>query len=240
MDMASTRNAPSRIVVVEDDPDIAGILRDALNKQGFRAVAVHDGARALDAVRREPPDLVLLDLMLPDMSGLEVLKALKRRPETEGVRVIVVSARAEELDRVLALELGAEDYVTKPFSPRELMLRVKAVLQRQGPAVERESSTIAVGPIEIDPEMHRASVSGESLQLTLTEFKLLSELVRAAGRVRTREALLTEVWGYESDVLSRTVDTHVRRLRSKLGPAAAWLETVRGVGYRIQEPAPER
>jgi two-component system phosphate regulon response regulator PhoB len=205
----------------------------------FRATATNDAQTALEAVRREPIDLVILDLMLPDMSGLEVLKMLKRDEQTAGVRVIVVSARTEEVDRVLAFEFGADDYVTKPFSPRELMLRVKAVLQRTTPKVEKPREYLTVGPIQIDMAMHEARVQGRALKLTLTEFKLLAELVRASGRVRSREVLLSEVWGYDSEVLSRTVDTHVRRLRSKLGPAADWLETIRGVGYRIQKPANE-
>jgi two-component system phosphate regulon response regulator PhoB len=227
-----------RVVVVEDEPDIADFLRDALRKEGFRASVANDAQSALEAVRREPADLVILDLMLPDMSGLEVLKQLKRDDQTEETRIIVVSARTEEVDRVLAFEFGADDYVTKPFSPRELMLRVKAVLQRSATqAAEAPKECLTVGPIQIDMGMHEARVEGKPLKLTLTEFRLLAELVRAAGRVRSREVLLSEVWGYDSEVLSRTVDTHVRRLRSKLGPAADWLETVRGVGYRIQQPA---
>jgi len=229
----------ARIVVVEDEPDIAAFLRDALRKEGFQATAAHEAQQALESIRREPVDLVILDLMLPDMSGLELLKQLKRHEETAGARVIVVSARTEEVDRVLAFEFGADDYVTKPFSPRELMLRVKAVLQRAKPAVERPGDPIGVGPIQIDMEMHEARVHGKPIQLTLTEFRLLAELVRAAGRVRSRGALLSEVWGYDSEVMSRTVDTHVRRLRNKLGTAADWLDTVRGIGYRIQEPGSE-
>jgi two-component system phosphate regulon response regulator PhoB len=227
----------SRIVVVEDEPDIADFLRDALRKEGYRASVAGNAQQALEAIRQEPVDLVILDLMLPDMSGLEVLKQLKRYDETSSVRVIVVSARSEELDRVLAFEFGADDYVTKPFSPRELMLRVKAVLQRS-PSLEEpsESNVVEAGPIQIDTEMHEAKVHGRPIQLTLTEFRLLAELVRASGRVRSREALLSEVWGYDSEVMSRTVDTHIRRLRNKLGKAASWLDTVRGIGYRIQDP----
>ena len=192
--------------------------------------------RRSELLRREPADLVILDLMLPDMSGLEVLKQLKRHEETAFARVIVVSARSEELDRVLAFEFGADDYVTKPFSPRELMLRVKAVLQRAQGASDKPGESIGAGPIEIDTAMHEARVDGRAIQLTLTEFRLLEELVRAGGRVRSRESLLSQVWGYDSEVMSRTVDTHVRRLRSKLGRAAGWLDTVRGIGYRIQDP----
>jgi two-component system phosphate regulon response regulator PhoB len=231
-----TKRAAARVVVVEDEPDIATFLRDALRREGFRASAAFDAQEALELLRREPADLVILDLMLPDMSGLEVLKQLKRHEETAFARVIVVSARSEELDRVLAFEFGADDYVTKPFSPRELMLRVKAVLQRAQAASDKPGESIGAGPIVIDTAMHEARVDGRPIQLTLTEFRLLEELVRAGGRVRSRESLLSQVWGYDSEVLSRTVDTHVRRLRSKLGRAAGWLDTVRGIGYRIQDP----
>jgi len=233
--------APARVVVAEDEPDIADLLGDSLRREGFRVAVARDGQAALEELRREPADLVLLDLMLPDMSGLEVLKQMKRNEVLARARVIVLTARRDEVDRILGFELGADDYVTKPFSPRELMLRVRAVLQRtDAEPVGRRSELLVAGPISIDLEQHEARVDGRPLPLTLTEFRLLSELVRAAGRVRSREALLSDVWGYDSEVLSRTVDTHVRRLRSKLGRAAAWLTTVRGIGYRVQDPDPDR
>jgi two-component system phosphate regulon response regulator PhoB len=229
----------ARVVVVEDEPDIADLLGNSLRRDGFRVAVARDGHAALEELQREPPDLVLLDLMLPDMSGLEVLKQMKRNGDLARSRVIVLTARRDEVDRILGFELGADDYVTKPFSPRELMLRVRAVLQRsESEPLERRPELRVAGPITIDPEQHEARVDGKVLPLTLTEFRLLSELVRAAGRVRSREALLTDVWGYDSEVMSRTVDTHVRRLRSKLGRAAGWLTTVRGIGYRIQDPGP--
>ncbi|HXV76725.1 MAG TPA: response regulator transcription factor [Candidatus Polarisedimenticolaceae bacterium] len=237
--MMNAKTQSARVVVVEDEPDIAEFLRGALTKDGFRATAETTAQGALAAIRRDNVDLVILDLMLPDMSGLELLKMLKRDEATAGARVIVVSARTEEVDRVLAFEFGADDYVTKPFSPRELMLRVKAVLQRSAEAGPRPEELITAGPIEIDMQMHEARVEGRPIKLTLTEFRLLAELVRASGRVRSREALLSEVWGYDSEVMSRTVDTHIRRLRNKLGNAANWLDTVRGIGYRIQPPGPE-
>jgi two-component system, OmpR family, phosphate regulon response regulator PhoB len=227
----------ARIVVVEDEPDIGTILEATLRQEGFGVTLARDGQSALDTFAAGLPDLVLLDLALPDMSGLDVLKALRRSAHNDAVRVIVLTAKAGELDRILGLELGADDYVTKPFSLRELVLRVRAVLQRGTPEVAPiEPAVLHAGPIRVDLDRHEAHVRGETLRLTLTEFRLLAELVRAAGRVRSRDRLLADVWGYDSEVLSRTVDTHVRRLRSKLGPASGWLDTVRGVGYRILDP----
>jgi two-component system phosphate regulon response regulator PhoB len=228
------------VLVVEDEPDIAELLQYVLAQEGFRVEAAHDGRTALERARRLQPSLVVLDLMLPEMSGMEVLKGIRGAPETRGARVILLTAKTDELDRVLGFELGADDYVTKPFSPRELVLRAKAVLKRGIEPEPLEGARIRSGPIEVDLENHVALIQGKALRLTLTEFRLLADLVRARGRVRSREALLAEVWGYDAEVLSRTVDTHVRRLRHKLGPAAAWLVTVRGVGYRVQDPAAER
>ena len=228
-----------RLLVVEDERDIAELLRHVLAKEGFQVGVAHDGLTALEAVRREPPDLVVLDWMLPELSGIDVLKEIRTRGETRGVPVILLTARRDEIDRVLGFELGADDYVTKPFSARELVLRIRALLKRGEGRDARAGASVRLGPIEIVPEDHRALVDGAPLTLTVTEFRLLEDLIRARGRVRTRETLLSEVWGYDSEVLSRTVDTHVRRLRTKLGPAADWLVTVRGVGYRIQDPASE-
>lgn len=227
------------VLVVEDEPDIAELLRYVLTQEGFKVEIAADGRIALERARHVHPSVVVLDLMLPEVPGMEVLKALKRAPETRGARVILLTAKKDELDRVLGFELGADDYVTKPFSPRELVLRVKAVLKRGEESEVAEPGRVRCGPIEIDLDNHVAQVQGRVLRLTLTEFRLLADLVRARGRVRSRESLLSEVWGYDSDVLSRTVDTHVRRLRHKLGPASAWLVTVRGVGYRVQDPAAE-
>ena len=228
------------VLVVEDDLDIATMIEHHLTKEHYRSTVVHSGRDGLDSLHSAPPDAVLLDLMLPDMSGLELLKQLRRAPETQRIPVVVLTAKKDEVDRILGFELGADDYVTKPFSPRELVLRIRAVLQRTDGELSASPTNsdgrLEVGPISIDLAQHRVEVDGEPIELTLTEFKLLQELVRARGRVRSREGLLSEVWGYDSEVLSRTVDTHVRRLRSKLGPAARWLSTVRGLGYRIQSP----
>lgn len=225
------------ILVVDDERDIAEVLRHVLAQEGFRVTTAPDGRSALDAARRDRPDLIILDLMLPEVPGLEVLKMLRSGEGTRSIPVLLLTARREEVDRVLGFELGADDYVTKPFSPREVVLRVRAHLKRLAAARSGpETGKLETGPIVVDLETHEVRVEGEQVHLTITEFRLLADLVNARGRVRTREALLSEVWGYDSEVLSRTVDTHVRRLRGKLGPAADWLETVRGVGYRIQEP----
>ena len=237
---ASKHPVTPRLLVVEDESDIAELLTRVFSREGFQVGVARDGVSALDAVRREPPDLVVLDWMLPELSGIEVLKELRARPETRQVPVILLTARREEIDRVLGLELGADDYVTKPFSSRELVLRIRGLLKRGERAVDPNEGALKLGPIEIHPADHRAIVGGRPLSLTLTEFRLLEDLVRARGRVRTRETLLSEVWGYDSEVLSRTVDTHVRRLRSKLREASDWLVTVRGVGYRIQDPVDEQ
>jgi len=239
--IATGKAGAIKVVVVEDEPDIAEFLGSMLRKEGFRVGVALNGQEAIEEFRKERPDLVLLDLMLPDMGGLDVLKALKRSETGQDARVIILTARKDEVDRILGFELGADDYVTKPFSPRELVLRVKAVLGRTDPPQEPQADpdVLRAGPIEVDPELHRARVHGKLIHLTLTEFRLLSELVRGGGRVRSREMLLSKVWGYDSEVMSRTVDTHVRRLRNKLGPAAPWLATVRGVGYRIQDPDAE-
>jgi two-component system phosphate regulon response regulator PhoB len=231
---------PPKILVVDDEKDIVEILGHVFRREGWNVVSAYDGKSALDAVRKDRPDLVILDLMLPEIQGLEVLKLLKSAEETRAVPVLLLTAKGEEIDRVLGFEFGADDYVTKPFSAREVVLRVRAVLKRSGSVEEApETRVLRFGPIELDLDTHRATVQKEPVALTITEFRLLADLVRARGRVRSREALLSEVWGYDSDVLSRTVDTHMRRLRSKLGPAAQWLGTVRGVGYRIEDPARE-
>jgi two-component system phosphate regulon response regulator PhoB len=225
-----------KLLVVEDEIDIAELLRHVLTKEGFQVAVAHDGLTALEGIRRERFDLIILDWMLPELSGIDVLKELRTRPDTRAVPVVLLTARREEIDRVLGLELGADDYVTKPFSTRELVLRVRGLLKRGERQDEPAGAPLRAGPIEIMSEDHRALVEGKPMTLTVTEFRLLEDLVRAKGRVRTRETLLSEVWGYDSEVLSRTVDTHVRRLRTKLGIAADWLVTVRGVGYRIQAP----
>ncbi len=230
---------PDTILVVDDEKDIVDLLDYNLRQAGFNVLTALDGQAAVDIAARERPRLILLDLMLPDLSGTEVLKALRSAPGTKSVPVVLLTARQEEIDRLLAFELGADDYVTKPFSVRELVLRVKAVLKRGASApaaADGEAHVHRAGPIEVDLGQHKVRIQGRSVDLTITEFKLLSDLVRARGRVRSRDILLSEVWGYDAEVMSRTVDTHIRRLRDKMGDAAAWLTTVRGVGYRIHDP----
>lgn len=230
------KQGQARILVVEDEADIGDTLQVYLEGEGFHVTLARDGQAALDALGESAPDVVLLDLMLPDIPGIEVLKSLKREARLAETRTVILSAKNDEIDRVLGLELGADDYVSKPFSPRELVLRIRRLLERSSGRPEGERR-IAVGPIVVDLEYHQVRVGEDPLDLTLTEFRLLVELIRARGRVRSRAHLLSEIWGYDSEAMSRTVDTHVRRLRQKLGDAADWLVTVRGVGYRLRDPA---
>lgn len=221
-----------RILVVDDEPDAVELIEFNLRNAGFEVVAALDGEEALKKARAYAPDLILLDLMLPEVDGLEVCKILRRDPATAAIPVMMVTAKAAELDRVLGLELGADDYVTKPFSPRELVLRVKNLLRRrtgQGEKAER----LQIEDLLIDVPQHLVSVDGRPVDLTATEFKLLTLLAQRRGRVQSREQLLRDVWQYDSLIDTRTVDTHMRRLREKLGRAARFLDTVRGVGYRF-------
>ena len=224
--------AGKRVAIVEDEPAIAEILQYNLEREGFAVEVLRDGTTALGQLRRSPPDLVLLDLMLPGLDGLELTRLLKRDPATARVPLIMVTAKDGETDRIVGLELGADDYVTKPFSPREVVLRVKAVLRR-GKRREPAGEILAAGAIRLDTAAHRAWVNDEEVALTATEFRLLRILVERQGRVQTRAQLLRDVWEYTGDVDSRTVDTHVRRLRRKLQPAAGQIETLVGVGYRL-------
>jgi two-component system phosphate regulon response regulator PhoB len=207
----------SRILVVEDEPDIAEVLQFNLERAGFSVAVERRGDSALEAIRRRAPDLVVLDLMLPGLDGLELARLLKRDPATSALPLVMLTAKGEELDRIVGLELGADDYIPKPFSPREVVLRIKAVLRRHA-GDEEPSPVIEIGRIRLDSSAHRAEVKGADIALTATEFRLLRLLMERPGRVQTRARLLTDVWGYAEDVDSRTVDTHVRRHRHKLGP----------------------
>ena len=225
-----------KILVVDDEPDALEVLGFKLKEAGYAPVFAKDGGRALAAARDERPALIVLDLMLPEIDGLEVCKLLRRDPATAMIPIIMLTARAAEMDRVLGLELGADDYVTKPFSPRELVLRIKKLLAR-AKASDEPMAQIHFGELEIDVPRHRVMVAGRGVILTATEFRLLELLARRRGRVQTRERLLHDAWGYENPIDSRTVDTHMRRLREKIGDAARFLETIRGVGYRfVAEP----
>lgn len=224
----------SHILVVEDETDLADLVALHLRNAGHEVTVARDGATALAQVQRALPDLVLLDVMLPDVSGVEVCRRLRRSSETTRLPVIMLTAKTEEVDRVVGFEVGADDYVTKPFSPRELVLRVEAILRRTLARPEPAApQTISLGPLTIDVPAHSVLVGGEEVVLTALEFRLLMDLVTRAGRVQSRNALLERVWGYAPNVETRTVDTHVKRLREKLGPAGKCIETVRGVGYRV-------
>jgi two-component system phosphate regulon response regulator PhoB len=223
-----------KILVVDDEPDALELIAFNLKNAGLEVLTAENGDQALRLARSQLPDLILLDLMLPEVDGLEVCKILRRDPATSAIPIIMVTAKAAEMDRVLGLELGADDYVTKPFSPRELVLRVKNLLRRRQ-AAETPTDRISVGDLSIDIPRHLVTVQGRAVELTATEFRLLSVLAQRRGRVQSREQLLRDVWNYETVIDTRTVDTHMRRLREKLGPAARYLDTVRGVGYRFIE-----
>jgi two-component system phosphate regulon response regulator PhoB len=237
------------ILVVEDERDLASVLDYNLRREGYETRLAETGARALELAMApgEKPMLVLLDLMLPDMSGVEVCRRLKQNAQTRAIPVIMVTARGEEIDRVVGFEVGADDYIVKPYSVRELLLRVQAVLRRaQAPAATTPATAgaptttaatkvLTFGRLQVDEDAHRVRVDGIEVALTPLEFRLLSTLLVRRGRVQTRETLLSDVWGITADVETRTVDTHVKRLREKLGPAGAYLETLRGVGYRFAE-----
>jgi two-component system phosphate regulon response regulator PhoB len=227
--------APARILVVEDERDISALVAYHLTKEGYRVRTAEGGIEALEAAQSERPDLILLDLMLPGFSGYDVLAELRRRPELSEVPVVVLTARREEADRVKGLELGADDYVTKPFSPRELILRVGAVLRRaQSPAVAGSGRILRGGPVTVDLNAMRVAVEAEHVDLTPTEYRLLVTLMERRGRVQSRQQLLENAWDIHARIETRTVDMHVQRLRTKLGVAGSMIETVRGFGYRYR------
>jgi len=222
------------ILVVEDEKDIVDLIAYHLKQSGFSVLWALDGPSGLELARKKRPGLIILDLMLPGMDGKDVCRSLKSNPFTQSIPVLMLTAKTEEVDRVIGFELGADDYVTKPFSPRELVLRVKAILRRKEVPSEGEK-VIEIDDLLIDVDRHQVSIKGKPIRLTSTEFKLLVELVSNRGRVQTRERLLDKVWGYTYEGYARTVDTHIRRLREKLGKAGDMIETLRGVGYRFQE-----
>ncbi|WP_224370768.1 response regulator [Hyalangium versicolor] len=225
----------ARILIIEDEQDLAGLIEYNLRAGGFEAESANTGAGGLAKARARTPDLVLLDLMLPDVAGSEVLRMLKSDSELRKVPVVIVSAKGQEADRIQGLEAGADDYVVKPFSVRELMLRVKAVLRRSD-AEEAPAPLLTAGEIQLDTSRHQVRVKGEEVILTALEFRLLRTLLERGGRVQTREVLLSDVWGIQAEIHTRTVDTHIKRLREKLGPAGDIIETIRGVGYKLNPP----
>lgn len=228
------------ILVVEDERDLANTLTYNLEREGYQTRVALSGQQALELAAAEPiPDLVLLDLMLPDISGTEVCRRLRQQERTRGVPIIMLTARGEEIDRVVGFEVGADDYVVKPYSVRELLLRIGAVLRRAQGEDEREEDDLTFGALSVNTAAHRVMLSGEEITLTALEFKLLTTFLMRKGRVQTREVLLNDVWGIHANVMTRTVDTHVKRLREKLGDAGNYIETLRGVGYRFKERADE-
>ena len=241
--MASTPSAAAaqRILVVEDEPDIAALIAYQLTREGFRVETTATGSEALESVNREIPDLVVLDRMLPGLSGDEILKVLKTESATQSMPVLILTAKREQDERIEGLELGADDYLTKPFSPRELVLRVKAILRRtREPGAEAGGRVLRAGPLSVDVNSHQVFLEEEELQLTPTEFRLLMILVERKGRTQSRQKLLEHAWSLESSISeriqTRTVDMHIGRLRAKLGSAGDWVETVRGFGYRLRIP----
>jgi len=225
----------NKILVVEDEPDILEMVRYNLDQAGLDVETAEDAERALQSVQEILPDLIILDLMLPGIDGLDMCRQLKQDARTRHIPILMLTARKEEVDRIVGLELGADDYVVKPFSPRELVLRAQAILRRsQGSGQPATDAWLHTGPISIDKAAHQALLNGDPLELTGTEFKLLLILIERRGRVQTRDDLLDTVWGYEYSGYGRTVDTHIRRLREKLGESSEWIETVRGVGYRFR------
>ena len=227
----------NRILVVDDEPDITALVAYHLARSGYRVSTAANGQDALKAAREERPDIVVLDLMLPGISGYEVLRELRQRRDTADVGVILLTARREETDRIKGLTLGADDYLTKPFSPQELTLRVAALLRRLAAPAVAAGSSLVEGPLTIDRGAHKVTLHGEEVPLTATEFKLLLTLAERRGRVQTRPQLLETVWEAQPDIQTRTVDMHVQRLRGKLGDVGDMIETIRGFGYRFRSSA---
>lgn len=223
----------NRVLIVEDDPDISSVVDFNLRKEGFETEVAPQGSTALRIVREHPPDVMLLDLMLPDIPGLDVCREVRNSTSNRRVPILMVTAKGQEADRLAGLESGADDYIVKPFSMRELVLRVRAVLRRTEPAEAAQASRLERGPLSIDEAAHRVFVDGKETALTNTEYKLLVMFVKRPGRVFSRRQLLDQVWNMPGNVVTRTVDTHVKRLREKLGPAGSTIETVRSVGYRF-------
>ena len=222
-----------KILIVEDDKDMCRLVEYNLSKNQYRTICASDGEQALNAAKKDMPDLIILDIMLPKMDGLEVCRALKRDAKTASIPILMLTAKAEEVDKVVGLEMGADDYVTKPFSPRELLARVGSILRRARPAISSE--IFRQGTLEIDFSKYVAKFKGETIDLTTKEFALIKALIDARGRALSREFLLENVWGYDrsADLETRTVDAHITHLRKKLKPLAKRIVTVKGIGYRL-------
>ncbi len=220
------------IYIVEDEPDIRETLAYNLSQEGFKVSEFSDAESCLDKIQKKLPDLLILDLMLPGMSGLDLCKEIRADKSLQNLAIIMLTAKGEEVDRIVGFELGADDYVTKPFSVRELILRVKVILKKQTDAIEN-NELVEFGPIKLNLDAHEVLINDDEIILTALEFKLLKHLIQRRGRVQTRDQLLGDVWGYSSEITTRTVDTHIKRLREKLGTVGDYIQTVRGVGYRL-------
>ena len=226
------------ILIVEDEKDLSTTLEYNLEREGYQTRAAYTGEDAITLALKPPhPDLILLDLMLPDIPGTEVCRRLRSMPETRHIPVVMATAKGEEIDRVVGFEVGADDYVPKPFSVRELVLRIRAVLRRTQTVEPEPGKDLTFGDLRVDPEAHQVWMGETEIVLTALEFKLLTTLLSRKGRVQSRKQLLDDVWGIQADVSTRTVDTHVKRLRHKLGAAGEFIETLRGVGYRFRPHA---
>jgi two-component system phosphate regulon response regulator PhoB len=223
-----------KILIVEDERDLAELIAFNLEREGYQTIVAFDGKSGLEKVEQFKPDLVVLDLMLPETSGTEICRALRKAESTATIPIIMVTAKGEEIDKVVGFEVGADDYLVKPFSTRELILRIKAILRRTTQE-KKDTQFFSAGSLVLDTSCHKVTVDGEEIALTLTEFKLLLTLMERLGRVQSREQLLSHVWGYSNDADSRTVDTHITRLRGKLGVAGDMIKTVRGFGYRMED-----
>ncbi len=238
MDIMNPMNSKGRILVVDDEPGVLSIVRSYLFKEGYQALEAQDGKKALDVFRREKPDLVVLDIMLPEIDGLDVLREIRK---TSQAPVILLTARTEDADKLVGLELGADDYVVKPFSPRELVARVKAVLRRAQKPAGSDSKTICIGAMTIDPERFEVACHGKPVPLTATEFRILFALGESAGRVLTRQQLLDRAFDMAYEGYDRTIDAHIKNIRHKLSEASGGkgcnISTVQGVGYKLEEAA---
>jgi len=227
------------VLIVDDEVDLVTTLEYTLQKEGYETRTALSGQEALEAAFEAPkPDLILLDLMLPDISGTEICRRLRANESTATIPVVMLTAKGDEIDRVVGFEVGADDYVTKPFSVRELMLRVRAIIRRSTKE-SKNNQVLEFGPLRLDKDAHRVWVNGEEVILTALEFKLLAAFIARKGRVQSRDALLSDVWGIDAEVTTRTVDTHVKRLREKLGELGSYIETLRGVGYRFRDQPEE-
>ena len=224
-----------KILVVDDEPDVTDLVAYHLKAKGFSVETINDAMASISRARVYQPDLLILDIMMPHLSGIQICRILRADPKLAKVPIIFLTAKAEPHDRIEGLESGADDYMGKPFSPKELILRVESILRRLSVPQDPVSAKLQIGDILLDSDTHRVSLRGKPLELTATEFKLLKLMMERQGRVQTREHLLLNVWNYATEIETRTVDTHVRRLREKLGPEAGWIETIRGVGYRIAD-----